>query len=542
MSSTRFFWHSYCYFPYEKRLALMELRSLLNTNPQVKSMGLVVPGVNLDLDQLKRLTYFREITLTDGRSVVPDQAQLEFTSQGVSSKKASRNRKLTSKNRQATRYSAHGLHEYRGKFNPQIVRSIGNILSLKDNAWVLDPFCGSGTVLLECLHIGWNSVGIDLNPLAIEMSKAKLLAARISWKKIGSSFSKISKTLLHISKNVPVHRPLTPNELKRLVGSRWTERIPNLEYLLKWFTPSVLAQLYIVLEEIESLKNNEVKTIFKVALSDILRTVSLQDPGDLRMRRRKDLAENYPVISIFIDSLDSKLKMIKKARQLFHTGPTVQEAYLEDSRKSLDWIRERFRDDEFNGFDAVITSPPYATALPYIDTQRLSLCLLGLIDYKEIQSTEKQLIGNREIGQLHRTQLEEALESNTSNLPSNVFDLCHKMKKLAKLPCNGFRRRNVPALMYRYFSDIQKVMRNVSAILKGRGAFALVVGRNRTTLGGKELLIDTPRLLVDIGKSIGFEVQSFIKLDTYHRYDVHRKNSITSENLIIFGQTKKRKI
>src|SRR5205814_1650952 len=73
---------------------------------------------------------------------------------------------------QPTRYSAHGLHDFRGKFNPQIVRAIGNLLALDEGACVLDPFCGSGTTLLEGAHIGWNVAGVDLNPLVVLISFA----------------------------------------------------------------------------------------------------------------------------------------------------------------------------------------------------------------------------------------------------------------------------------------------------------------------------------------------------------------------------------
>jgi site-specific DNA-methyltransferase (cytosine-N4-specific) len=44
---------------------------------------------------------------------------------------------------------AHGLHEYKGKFNPQIVSSILNILEVNEKSKILEPFCGSGTTLYE---------------------------------------------------------------------------------------------------------------------------------------------------------------------------------------------------------------------------------------------------------------------------------------------------------------------------------------------------------------------------------------------------------
>jgi len=83
--------------------------------------------------------------------------------------------------RQSTRYSVHGLHEYKGKFNPQIVRATANLLrlGLDRKAQILDPFCGSGTSLVEAAHMGWDALGTDINPLAILISNAKIQALKI---------------------------------------------------------------------------------------------------------------------------------------------------------------------------------------------------------------------------------------------------------------------------------------------------------------------------------------------------------------------------
>ena len=69
--------------------------------------------------------------------------------------------------------------------------------------------------------------------------------------------------------------------------------------------------------------------------------------------------------------------------------------------------------------------------------------------------------------------------------------------------------------------------------LRPGGVFALVVGRNRTMLGGESILIDTPRLLADIACSKGWYLQKEIELDTYHRFDIHSRNSVRTESLLL---------
>ncbi|MBD3212963.1 MAG: hypothetical protein GF311_10175 [Candidatus Lokiarchaeota archaeon] len=74
-------------------------------------------------------------------------------------------------------YLTHGLDFYRGSFHAQMVRGLINYCNLKDTSIILDPFCGSGTTLVEATLLGFDSIGIDINPIACLNSiiKTKLL-------------------------------------------------------------------------------------------------------------------------------------------------------------------------------------------------------------------------------------------------------------------------------------------------------------------------------------------------------------------------------
>src|SRR5207249_9247471 len=71
-------------------------------------------------------------------------------------------------------YATHGLFPYRGKFHPQMIKGIMNIIGLKAGDTVLDPMAGCGTTLIEASIIGINSVGVELSPFACLMARAKL--------------------------------------------------------------------------------------------------------------------------------------------------------------------------------------------------------------------------------------------------------------------------------------------------------------------------------------------------------------------------------
>ena len=70
-------------------------------------------------------------------------------------------------------YLTHGFDFYRGSFHGQMIRGLINYCNLKGDSIILDPFCGSGTTLVESSLLGFNSIGIDINPIACLNSKIK---------------------------------------------------------------------------------------------------------------------------------------------------------------------------------------------------------------------------------------------------------------------------------------------------------------------------------------------------------------------------------
>jgi Putative RNA methylase family UPF0020 len=516
VSEASFLWHSYRYFPYERELARREVEALAGGRVGESDEGLSAVIRPEREHHLRRLTYFKGVRIND-KLVIPDQARLEASANLNGSAWRPEVEPTPTLRRQSTRYSAHGLHEYRGKFNPQVVRAVGNLLGIGVGSWVLDPFCGSGTTLLESAHIGWNCLGTDVNPLGVLIANSKVTAFNASSTTLREETERLAERL--------------ENGLRKGV-KKWQKWLPNAEYLGEWFSASVLEKLALILEEIERVETGKLRGVFRVVLSDVCREVSLQDPDDLRIRRRKDPEDDYPVIDLFVGSLRSKVSSVLRAREQLQPRPSRQAARLADSRYD-DAAKEFLAKERSTAFDAAITSPPYATALPYIDTQRLSLCLLGLIRADEIRTAERSLIGNREISDAERRRLEGALEANAGGLPAQVHGFCKKLLRLAAHDGHGFRKRNMPALVFNYFSQMAEMFGAVRGTMKKGGRFALLVGPNRTTLSGEQVVVDTPSQLASVAESRGWAVDEMLAFETYQRFNIHRKNSIRAEELLI---------
>lgn len=482
-------WHNYQYFPYERTMALRELEAVLGIEPSVvDERGVFVDSVT-SAKQAAMLTYFASVESSE-RVFRTVQAHLE-SEQSVG------------KSRQSTRYSVHGLHEYKGKFNPQVARAILNVFGAKPGVRVLDPFCGSGTTLVECAHLGAAGFGYDVNPMAVFVANTKLAA---------------------LGREAAAMRTVLASIVGYYAQQAFVEHEDDAraEYLLSWFGPEAFVDIERLRTAIEMVAGEDAP-FFLVIASNLLREYSQQEPGDLRIRRRKSPMPEKRLLSAFEEASDRAIAKLEQAQQVVGLVKSGGFARLLDSRKGLDAVEP---------FDFALTSPPYAMALPYIDTQRLSLVWLGMCSPKEINSLDAALVGSREIRTAESNALRLELQDNKRGLPAQEVELCQELQNGLGVG-DGFRRQAVPTLLYRYFDAMRENFRSVYASVKPQGRYALIIGHNRTTIGGKQYDIDTPHHLGSLASQVGWSVEEKVELQTYHRFGIHASNAITSETLLV---------
>lgn len=489
----RLTWHSYRYYPYERDLAAREIASLFG-NPAVQmSLDGVDVACEPDNDSISRLTYFARAA--NGReSVETAQRLLEHGAR-------------SGKKRQATRYSVHGLHEYKGKFNPQVAKALLNIFRVDRGQNVLDPFCGSGTTLVECTHLGASGYGIDVNPFAVFLANAKLQALTTPAHCLRSSLSSLTDCLRQAGRpsDQDVHGP-------------------RARYLQSWFEPDVLQTLETVRSAIEQV-TEAAAPVFLAIASDLLRAYSLQDPKDLRIRRRRSPLPATPFVEAWLSRCGSVIQRIEATQDLLGDDLQPGRAVLQDVatlRPTSMPVR----------FDAAITSPPYAMALPYIDTQRLSLVWLNLVPPERVLGLEAELIGSREFRGRSRKDLTEALRTNQGRLPEPEASLCLSLRDSLG-DKDGFRRRAVPILLYRYFMLMKRSFSAIRGLMRAGAPFGLIVGCNHSTLGGVRRDIDTPNHLASLASAEGWAVEELVPLQTYRRYGYHANNAVRAETLLL---------
>jgi len=508
---------------YEQALALKEFERLF---PDVKKRDVSKTGIiltvpnRLDEDKLKQLVFFSSIKCSNSCNgelyTYTNQAIRE--NYGVQKACNGELRGVAgARSRREIRYLSHALHEYKGRFYPQLAGALLNCGNVRHGNTVMDPFCGSGTTLVEPHLRGINAVGVDLNPVGVLISKAK----------IASLLMRPSET----------EAALKAFRLVKDENVGWKKIYANShvldnEYLQRWFPKENLMKIFFLLKKISALQGNKSKTLCLAVLSNLLREFSYQASTDLRIRRRKD-EPPANVLASFRSTLTAYLNNLRN----FQTHETTARGrnrcrtmiYRDDIRSLGKTVIKP------GSIDAVVTSPPYATALPYIDTDRLSIVLLGYSDGCDLKHIEKSLIGAREITRRERDKLDKELEKNLTNpeLQDEIVRLLHTIYTLNKeSETSGFRRKNLAALLYKYFIDMDMAVRQIKRVLKKNGSAFIVVGGNRTTVNGQEIQIPTDDFIALIAESRGLSLTDKIPMTVQKSYMIHSKNSINTESVL----------
>jgi DNA modification methylase len=426
--------------------------------------------------------------------------------------------------RKDSTYLTHGIHPYKGKFYPQLVKSLINVAGLSSGQTLLDVFCGSGTTLLEGYLNGLRTIGCDFNPLAAKIAHVKTQMPTIE-SDVRERWLEVFLKALDCSTNVATTQ-------------QWLDsyNIDAQKEILSWFPASVVEKLAVVGTAIAQVENGIVREFLEIVLSSIVRQISQQDPRDLRIRRRKPTIEDAPVIELLLENLElqrRKLQHFDSVKSLLPLSPKTALVWNGDSRELEGYSAHGV---ELSSVDAVITSPPYATALPYIDTDRLSILLLFGLPARERSSVETDLTGTREINPSNRKRYDSLIAKGDfglieSEVARNIIRLMHEANSKEEV---GFRRRDRAALLYKYFEDMTGVLQTVDQLLKPSGQAFFVLGNNMTQINGNQVEISSTSALKDIASQQGWQFVDEIFISVTRENYAHAKNSITENSILGF--------
>lgn len=275
---------------------------------------------------------------------------------------SSRLKSFFEKNLFRTGYATHGLFPYRGKFHPQMIKGIINIMGLTSGDTLLDPMMGSGTVLVEASLMGIHSIGIDASPFCRFMTQTKLDTLTMSLVRARKALSNYEKVFDYFKKKVGVisYGAKTPE------GKVSSEIMAVMEPAAEYITRQDRNRL--------TKRQRDTSDTYNFLLLAYLDSVGYSE----RSRRKtplelfKAILERYIFVAEKIQNvLNGAESDLKPAKAL---EGDARKLPLEDS-----------------SVDGVLFSPPYSFAIDYLKNDAFHLDFLGV----DIDNLRDSMIGLR---------------------------------------------------------------------------------------------------------------------------------------------------
>ena len=367
----------------------------------------------------------------------------------------------------ATRRQTHGLTQYPAMMVPAMQAELIGVVADADDqvTRVFDPFAGSGTTLVECMRLGLDFLGQDINPLAVLLCRTKM-----------GPFNTARLTTV------------VTDVVKSSEADRGTNVESSFRGLEKWFCPEAITQLSRIRRAIRSVDDVWCRRALWTSLAETVRLTSNSRTSTFKLHVRTadelDSRDVQPLATFTTVARDIAQRLDQEAEILRQAG------YLSEDGSYCGHVEIRLRDSttvaapESDDYDLLVTSPPYGdntTTVPYGQYSYLPLQWIDLHDIDDgadssyLRSTCE--IDYRSLGGKKRNAVSEA-----AHLLDVSPSLTETLRRLAELPPD--RKRRVAA----FCRDLEAALGAVLTALRPRAYMIWTVGNRR--VGGQPVPTD----------------------------------------------------
>ncbi len=332
-----------------------------------------------------------------------------------------------------TKELTHCLHAYPAMMIPQIARGLLERYGA-EGGWLLDPYCGTGTSLVEASVYGMHAVGCDVNGLARLIARAK--TAPVPLADLDAEFASLSERVLHVAMNGSV--PECP--------------VPGFSNRDFWFAPDVTRRLAFLRAEIQALQDDGPRRVLWTAFSETVRECSFTRNSEFklyRMQADKMAGFDPDVFGVFLEKASRNraglAEFIERRRDV---SVTVCDSNTVDG--------ETPPNPPSTGFDLVVTSPPYgdsSTTVAYGQYSRLSAEWIGVEDARSVDS--------------------RSMGGRTSHAELDLGPVAEPVERIAA--SDAKRARQVAG----YYEDLARSISTVADMLGEQAVTCYVVGNRR---------------------------------------------------------------
>jgi DNA modification methylase len=391
---------------------------------------------------------------------------------------------------------AHDWYRFVLSFPPHLVRDYLQRFGIGGDHTVVDPFCGTGTTIVECKKLGIPSVGVEANPWAYFATKIK-----VDWTPDPDGLLRHAREVAELTREkldsqgvedeppLPLFRSLSkvcqdgPKVLRKLS--------PEKEKLLltSSISPLPLHKTLVLLECMEQIRDELYQNHELLALGKAL----VYSISNLNFGPEVGVASTKPDNPVIGPWLAAVETMAADLRSLGTLDGTPAAVYNADARR-ISEIPADFM------IDAVVTSPPYPNEKDYTRTTRLESVLLGFIKSKsDLQALKRGLIRSNTRG-VYKGDDDDRWVADHDEIQRIATAIEKRRVELGKT--SGFERQYHKVTKL-YFGGMARHLAELRGVLRPGAHLAYVVGDQASYL---RVMIRTGQLLADIARSLGYNV------------------------------------
>ncbi|MNG68865.1 DNA methylase [compost metagenome] len=373
--------------------------------------------------------------------------------------------------------NSHGHHKYPAKFIPQFPKWALNRKKNHNNLTVLDPFCGSGTTLIEAGVLGATSIGVDISDVAIIISKAK---TTVLDKNNSAEYSHRVKNIVSLANKKYL-------DIKNDFDNSFSKECHNMDKTWStWFDSESISKIVSIRYAIQESEKNELYYIYLSVLSSIVKKCSYLDENQVKVKKiyNKSIPEVY---NTYINSFEK-----------FILEHLITSQKLSDNTPIFNIFKASATDTgiEKNTVDLIVTSPPYINAIDYTMAHKYSMFALGLIKPCEFKDHCREYIGVTERA-VRVSDYNQIIKFSGNEYIDGFIRLLREQNTTTSL--------NRSYVVWQYFTLMHEFFLEMERVMKHDGEMVFVVGESNNICG---IEIPTANLLESLAINSGLHVKN----------------------------------
>jgi DNA methylase len=392
---------------------------------------------------------------------------------------------------EASDRAAHDWYRFVLSFPPHLVREYISRFELGNGACVLDPFCGTGTTIVECKKLGIASVGVEAHPMSHFASDTK-----IDWTPDPDELEAIAtavaeRAIDELERNGIIDDP-QPNLIQESPRMAALRTLPPDAFKLL-LTNSISAiplhKTLVLLDVIQQASHYHGHLRLALARAVVSTISNLHFGPEVGVGPPK---EDAPVVSTWLGRV---LQIAHDLRTLQKLPRVEAAAHHADSRMLKSLLKPK-------SIDAVFTSPPYPNEKDYTRTTRLETVLLGFVrDKHQLQRLKRTMVRSNTRG-VYKEDDDHRWVSDVGEITRLADEI--EARRIAMQKTSGFERLYARVTKL-YFGGMARHLTDLRPALRKGAMLGYVVGDQASYL---RVMIRTGRILASIAKGLGYEIIS----------------------------------